>query len=274
MSGARGGIDRPTMVQAHELGMPFLHRVHPLAKFGATTIVLIAIFFVQTPFVPGAIAALAFLLVLVGAQLTWLQRGFILIGAPLLAGALIVTLGIWIDPALTVGTPVIIEIGDWQYRRGALDLAAGTSMRLTAIVALSLLGGATTSGADFVRALVQQLKVPYRFGYAGLAAFRFVPRFKRELAIIRQAHRARGISFGRGPIGWFRRQFVSLVPLIAAAMRHADRVALAMDARGFGYRPTRTERHQVPLRPVDWLFAGAFLAACAAIFVFAAVTGR
>lgn len=261
------GVDRPTMAQARALGLPFLHRLHPLAKFGASTVALVAVFFVDTPFIPGAIAALAFVLVLVGARLTWLQRALIVVGAPVLAAVLIVTLGIWIDPKLTVGTPTILQIGDWVFRRGALDLSAATSMRLTAIVALSLLGGATTAGSDFVRALVQQLHVPYRFGYAGLAAFRFVPRFKRELAIIRQAHRARGISFGRGPVGWVRRQLASLVPLIAAAMRHADRVALSMDARGFGYRPVRTERHQVPFRGVDAAFLIGFLVAVAAIFV-------
>ena len=259
-------IDRPTMAQARELRLPFLHRIHPLAKFAATTIGLVAVFFVDTAAIPGAIAAFAVLVLLVGTRLTWFQRGMTLLAMPLLAGVLAVTLGIWIDPQLTIGTETLIAIGDWEFRRGALESGFATSMRLMAIVALSLIGGLTTSGTDFVRALVQQLRVPYRFGYAGLAAMRFVPRFRRELAIIRQAHRARGISFGAGPIGWARRQLASLVPLVAAAMRHADRVALSMDARAFGYRSTRTERHSVPVRVGDWVFFVLFLAAIAAIF--------
>jgi hypothetical protein len=36
------------------------------------------------------------------------------------------------------------------------------------------------------------------------------------------------------------------VPLLAGAIRHAERVALAMDARAFGAHPDRTERHLVP----------------------------
>ena len=32
------------------------------------------------------------------------------------------------------------------------------------------------------------------------------------------------------------------IPLLASAIRHAERVALAMDARAFGAHPTRTER--------------------------------
>lgn len=255
------------------MGLPFLHRLHPLAKFGATTTALVSVFFVNTPVVPGAIALLAMCMLVAGARLTWFQRALTLFGMPLLGGVLAVTLGVWIDPELTVGTQTLVEIGDWQFRRGALESGFATSMRLLAIVALSLLGGLTTSGTDFVRAIVQQLRVPYRFGYAALAAMRFAPRFRLELEIIRQAHRARGISFGAGPIGWARRQLASLVPLIAAAMRHADRVALSMESRAFGYRATRTERARVPFRVVDWLFLGLFLAGLAAVFVVAAVLG-
>lgn len=269
----RARIDRPTMAQARELRMPFLHRIHPLAKFGATTAALVSVFFVNTPWIPGAISLLAVLVLLAGTRLTWFQRALVVLGMPLLAAVLAVTLGIWVDPRLTVGTQTLFEIGDWQFRRGALESGFATSMRLMAIVSLSLVGGLTTSGADFVRALVQQLRVPYRFGYAGLAAMRFVPRFRHELSIIRQAHRARGISFGSGPVGWTRRQLASLVPLLAAAMRHADRVALSMDARAFGYRETRTERQLVPVRAGDWVFLVLFLLAVAAIFVAGATLG-
>ena len=96
--------------------------------------------------------------------------------------------------------------------------------------------------------MVQQLRVPYRIGYTALAAFRFVPRFGHELEVIRQAHRVRGAHGGRGPFSAMARWAGYIVPLLAGAIRHAERVALAMDARAFGAYPDRTERHLVPWR--------------------------
>lgn len=109
-----------------------------------------------------------------------------------------------------------------------------------------------------VRSMVQQLRVPYRIGYTALAAFRFVPRFGHELEVIRSAHRVRGMAGGRGPGAALRRNLGYVVPLLAGAIRHAGRVALAMDARAFGAGPRRTERHVVPFRVRDVVFTVLF----------------
>jgi energy-coupling factor transport system permease protein len=108
--------------------------------------------------------------------------------------------------------------------------------------------------------------VPYRIGYTALAAFRFVPRFGHELEVIRQAHRVRGAHGGRGPMAAISRWSGYVVPLLAGAIRHAERVALAMDARAFGAHPDRTERHLVPFRARDVVFIVLFVAASAVIF--------
>ena len=123
---------------------------------------------------------------------------------------------------------------------------------------LSLLAGLTTTGPEFVRALVQNLRVPYRLGYTALAALRFVPRFGHELEVIRAAHRVRGTDGGRGPIAAVRRTISTAIPLLASAIRHAERVALAMDARAFGAHATRTERIISRWRPRDTVFVISF----------------
>ncbi|KAB1642196.1 energy-coupling factor transporter transmembrane component T family protein [Gulosibacter chungangensis] len=263
-SGAR--LDRPTIAEADSLGLPFLHRIHPLAKLFAALIPMIGVFFVGGVWIPAGLALLSIVLLLIGSSLRWSVRLALVLGFPLLTLVLSITLGIWIEPSLVADTPALFSIGNWTFHQGAWLAGLETACRIVAIVALSMLSGSTTSGGDFVRALVQQLRVPYRFGYAGLAALRFVPRFRLELRIIKQAHRARGISFGRGPIGWLRRQLSSLVPLLAAALRHADRVALSMDARGFGFRETRTERHLLRVLPRDWAFLLLVLLLASAIF--------
>ena len=55
------------------------------------------------------------------------------------------------------------------------------------------------------------------------------------------------------------------MPLLAGAIRHAERVALAMDARAFGAHPTRTERYLVPFRARDAVFIVLFWAASGAL---------
>lgn len=266
-----GGFDRPNVAVAKATRMPFLHRVHPLAKLAIALVTTIVLLSVHGKLVPAVIAALATLALLLGTRLPWTQRALALVGLPGLAAVLAVTLGIWVDPELTVGTPTILSIGEWEFRRGAIDSALETSLRLVAILAVAIMSGASTAGEDVVRALVQQLRVPYRFGYAALAAMRFVPRFRREIEIIRQAQRARGIGFGPGPVGWVRRQLATLVPLLAAAMRHADRVALSMDSRAFGYRPMRTERTPLPFGTTDAVVVVVGLAFVAAVVAVGAV---
>jgi energy-coupling factor transport system permease protein len=69
------------------------------------------------------------------------------------------------------------------------------------------------------------------------------------------------------PFSAIARWFGYIVPLMAGAIRHAERVALAMDARAFGAYPDRTERHLVPFRARDVVFIALFLLASAAVFV-------
>jgi energy-coupling factor transport system permease protein len=76
------------------------------------------------------------------------------------------------------------------------------------------------------------------------------------------AHRVRGVSGGRGPMTTLRRYGGYAVPLLAGAMRHGDRVSLAMEARGFGAHRTRTERRRIPLRLRDAVLAAWLLAVC------------
>ncbi|GGA70656.1 hypothetical protein GCM10011490_21650 [Pseudoclavibacter endophyticus] len=247
-------IDRPTLTTARATRLPWLHRVHPLAKLVATLPLIVAMFLVRDLATPLVAIAASLALIVTGSSLSLRSKLGVVIGAPLVALVLSITLGVWADRDAVGSTPLLAQLGPWPlHLAGWLD-GLETGLRMVAIVLLALLAGSTTSAGDFVRSLVQQLRVPYRFGYAALAAFRFVPRFRGELETIRRAHRVRGIG-GRGPVAWLRAQLSTAVPLLAAALRHADRVAIAMEARAFGYSEHRTERHRVPLAAADWMFA-------------------
>jgi energy-coupling factor transport system permease protein len=190
----------------------------------------------------------------VGARLSPRALLGLLVALPAATAVLTLSFAFWSDAGRASVTPIVIALGPVRLHESALLAGAATALRLAAIVLLSLIGGLTTTGPDLARSLVQQLRVPYRVGYTALAAYRFVPRFGHELDVIRQAHRVRGMTPGRGPATAVRRRVGYLVPLLAGALRHAERVALAMDSRAFGAHPTRTERHLVPWRVRDTAF--------------------
>lgn len=251
----------------------FLHGVNPLVKIGAPLPAMVAVIVSRDLATPLAALVVAVATLIAGTRLS--PRAALLLGValPLAVAVGAVGFGAWSDPASVDRAVVLLRIGDYSFYRGSFLAGLAASLRLAALLVLALIAGLTTDGPDFVRATVQQLRVPYRIGYTALAAYRFVPRFRRDLELIRQAHRVRGTGGRRGPIAALQRFVGSIVPLLAGAIRHAERVALAMDARSFGAHTTRTERHLVPLRVRDGVFTVVFLAATAAVVVIARIAG-
>ncbi|PPG27361.1 cobalt ABC transporter permease [Pseudoclavibacter sp. RFBG4] len=269
MSGAGNAlVSRPSVDRSRREHLPWLHRRTPLVKIAATLPAIVAMFVVRDAFSPALLILLCALVILSGTRLSGRGTLLLIVGVPVVLAVLSVTLGVWVDPTVAAettsaapllavfgldGTSTIFEIAGRPFTVAAWATGLGTALRLVAIVLLSLVGGIATAGDDFVRSLVQHLRVPYRFGYAAMAAFRFVPRFRSELDVIRAARRVRGIDRGRGPIAWLRSQLDVAIPLLAGALRHADRVALSMDARAFGFASTRTERHVLHTDTGDWV---------------------
>lgn len=246
----------------------FLYGLNPLVKLLAPVPAMVLLVFVRDAATPLSFLALSYALLLVGVHLTRQVAAVLFLAIPAAIVLIGLSFSVWTDAAKVDHTSVVLQIGTWTLYSGALEVGFASALRITAIIALALIAGLSTTGPDLVRASVQQLRVPYRIGYTALAAFRFVPRFGHELEVIRQAHRVRGAHGGHGPISAIARWTGYIVPLLAGAIRHAERVALAMDARAFGAYPDRTERHLVPFRTRDIVFAGLFLAASAGIFAY------
>ena len=105
----------------------------------------------------------------------------------------------------------------------------GLAARVIAIASVGVVFGQTTDSTRLVDSLVQQARVPERFAYGALAAYQAIPRLADQLTTLRQARRIRGLRWS-----WHPRLLVGLLVL---AIRHGDRLALAMDARAFGSGP-------------------------------------
>lgn len=250
----------------------FLHHLNPLAKLGAPVIPALSLLFVDDLRIPLAFIILSCVILLAGARMTR-SLAIVMLLIPVAIAVLALGLGLWTDPGtLADPGPVVASLGAWQLHLGALQSGLTSSLRVSGMIVLALVCGAASTGPDLVRSAVQHLHLPYRIGYTALAAYRFVPRFRHELGVIRAAHRVRARNAGRGPFAATGRAWGYVLPLMAGAIRHAERVALAMDSRAFGAHPTRTERHDVPWRTRDWIFLIGFPLACAAIFLLFALT--
>ena len=129
------------------------------------------------------------------------------------------------DPTL----PVAFVLGPFHVTWAALEAGVGLAARVIAIAAVGVVFGQTTDSTRLVDSLVQQARVPERFGYGALAAYQAVPRLADQVTTLRQARRIRGLRWS-----WHPRLLVGLLVL---AIRHGDRLALAMDARAFGSGP-------------------------------------
>ncbi|WP_127473749.1 energy-coupling factor transporter transmembrane component T [Microbacterium sulfonylureivorans] len=245
--------------------MRFLYGINPLAKLAAPLPAMVLLVFVRDAATPLAFLLLSYVVLLIGVSFTR-RLIAILVALPIAAAIIGIGFSLWTDASRVDQSVIVWQIGSWTLYGGALAIGLATGLRIAAIVALTLIVGLSTTGPDLVRSTVQQLRVPYRIGYTALAAFRFVPRFGHELEVIRQAHRVRGAHGGRGPFAAIARWFGYIVPLMAGAIRHAERVALAMDARAFGAHPDRTERHIVPFRVRDVVFIVLFLTVSAVVF--------
>jgi energy-coupling factor transport system permease protein len=148
------------------------------------------------------------------------------------------------DPTATT----ILTIGPIRLTAEAVRDGVALACRVIAIASVGVVFTLTTDATRLVDSLVQQARVPERFAFGALAAYQAIPRFGEDLTTLRQARRIRGL---RGD--WHPRLLVSLLVL---AIRHGDRVALAMDARAFGSGP-RSRYRILHWGPLDALTAGA-----------------
>jgi energy-coupling factor transport system permease protein len=158
------------------------------------------------------------------------------------------------------GNPALAAVaGLGPVRLTAPAVAAGVALacRVGAVAALGIAFALTTDTTRLVDALVQQARLPERFAYGALAAFQAIPRLAEDLVALREARRIRGLR-----ASWHPR---ILVGLLVLAIRRADRLAVAMDARGFGSGP-RTR-----FRVVDWSLSDAVLLGSGAVVLVAAM---
>jgi len=238
----------------HE-GDSFLHRLNPLTKLLMCFLAAAVVSTANEPITPALIVVLSFVVTRGVGQVPW-----IVLGRPMLFG---------IPAAFGVFWTYTLFYGGsgpaWLF-------GATMATRLLAIMSASLLFVLTTDPSQFVRSLIHQAHVSPRIAYSVFAAYRFVPLLEIEFSSIRAAHQMRGGVGNRSFLDPIRELFGYAIPLLATAVRKGERVALAMESRGFGALPQRTYFRVTTLGNNDLVFAvacvGAFVALVAGRFYF------
>ncbi len=129
----------------------------------------------------------------------------------------------------------------------------------------------TTLADDLLESLIAR-GASHRISFVVLSAVQMVPRMQERAGSILEAQQARGLSLE----GSFVRRIRALVPLIGpvvlGSLVDVRERTFALEARGFGARPSRTAYRVVADPPVDrWLRLGLVLGCVAVVVV--AVTG-
>lgn len=134
--------------------------------------------------------------------------------------------------------PVLVSFANMQITLGGVDAAIFLSVRLTLLLLMGSLLTMTTTSLDITFGIEEMLspltkiKVPiHEFAFVMSTALRFLPQLAEEFDSIRIAQEARGAKLATTPLKGAKAIASLITPMFASVFRHADTLALAMDAR-------------------------------------------
>lgn len=207
----------------------WLGRRNPLAKLAAVLALTIPLIATIDP-ISGAVVILATLAMLPLAKLSiigFFKRAWPLLIAGALAGWGIALVG-------EDSGRVLISLGALDITEGSVAGGIATGMRAIALAVPMVLVLSTTSPSDLGSALSQQLRVPHRFVLGALAGMRLLGLMLEEFTTLKLARRARGVGNFGSPLQRVKANFGQVLALLVQAIRRAGRLAITMEAKGFG----------------------------------------
>jgi energy-coupling factor transport system permease protein len=222
----------------------FVHRLHPTVKVFAMLVMFWSVYWVDNPV---ALLPIGFFMLIV-AQMTDSWANFYRLR--------------WLFVILVVTTTLawmvfyrkgaaLIDVPVFHISRASLVFGFGRGIKLAELLATSVLFLSTTKVEEFTIGL-SRLGVPYRVGFAITLAFRLVPLFIDSALTIVDAQRLRGYDFNQGgPFERVRRYVPVVIPVFMGALRKANNMAMALEARGFGHTHRPTTFIDYPILPSD-----------------------
>lgn len=251
------------MLETYQNRHHFLQTINPTIKLGGLLAVIFCMVFVFDPWTP----LLLFIFTLLAT--TGLGGVPMLHQAKILSPFLLFALSfVWISILFPDerGDTVLFQIGPLPVALENVMTGLSLGLRSLVFASWSLLFVFTTDPTKLVLSFMQHLKLPPRFGFGMMAAYRFLPLFQREFQQIRTAHRIRGANEEKGWRNRFKNMKRYAIPLLAGAIRKAERVAVAMESKGFDGSRDRSYYHIIPWTRKDFGFAVGFVIVLASLF--------
>jgi len=239
-----------------------LHRLDPRIKMGAALGLMVLPFAVHT--LLGSVLLVALV-----------TAAALLARAPMLALLRTVLSVFWLALLMfffyfftTPGQP-LITWGGISITAEGLVAGATQVYRICLLVIVASLLTYTTSPTQLAHGLealfgpLERVRFPVReIALVLTIALRFVPTFFAEIQISSKAQQARGADFDSGgPLRRLRNLVPIFVPIFVSALRRAEELATAMDARGFRSAPHRTRLYRLSMGWNDRVACAAILAA-------------
>lgn len=253
-----------------------LHRLDPRVKLLATVLIT-ATFMAQKRITMLAFGLLGVLILFFLAKINMRHAVRSLIPLlPLFAFVLILQLVFYPHKqTIEAGGAVLWHWKGMLISLSSLLMMGSMALRMVAIVLLLTLFTSLADVSDLTHGVDGLLRPFQRIGLPAhevalilLVTFRFVPLLGQELERLLKAQAARGGEFSRGwGIKRIRQTFPLFVPLFVAALRRAEELAVAMEARGYAGGRGRTRLVVLHMRLVDWLSLIVVFVACAMTFI-------
>ncbi|MFJ7972799.1 energy-coupling factor transporter transmembrane component T family protein [Psychrobacillus sp. NPDC096389] len=207
-----------------------LHRMNPSVKFLAITVCMFTMAFFFDPWTPFVFWISVLVLQVFFSRISW--KKWLLFMLPFFVtafGYFWTTLVFAEDRS----GPIVWSLWNLHITEVQLEYALSLSFRVLAFSSLSLLFALTTNPVTFILSLMQQLKLSPKIAYGVMVGYQFLPVLKDEFIQIGQAHRLRGAGEEKNVLQRLFGVRLVLIPMLAGAVRKAERAAFAMEARGF-----------------------------------------
>ncbi|SDH26189.1 energy-coupling factor transport system permease protein [Alteribacillus persepolensis] len=249
------------MIEQYQRKEAFLQHVNPSLKLISVLFIIAVMIPVFDPWTPLVLFAATVLMI---TSLGGVSLRFLLL--LLLPFVLFAFSFVWIQVVFPDerGSTVLFSIGSMPVALENVLIGMSLGMRALVFASWSLLFVLTTEPTKLMLSLIQQCKLPPRFGYGMMAAYRFLPTFQQELKQIRKAHKIRGL----GTNSKWRNAKRYAIPLIAGAVRKAERTAVAMESKGFDGSRNRQFYHTITWNKNDALFLLLFISLVASLITF------
>jgi energy-coupling factor transport system permease protein len=245
-----------------------LHRLDPRIKIASFTLLVLA--FTFTPFKIGL--GVGIIALLVGLILSKVKIGYALKGLlPPLPFLLIIAV---LQVFFVVGgaNPVVlVHLGKLQITLAGVWSGVTLLIRFTGLILCLSLASFCISNSEMIQGMQLLLKPLNRlkihtmdFVMVLQVMLRFIPFAAQTAERIAKAQASRGADWGgktHSLITRIKQTVPLIIPLFIISLRRAENMALAMDARAYGYLEERTSMYQFKLHPADFLF----LAICTTI---------